>query len=141
MSTFQAFKLLPKMNPFETPRRPSMHPSPMFNITKTIFISIIQGIEFEEFSIPQRVATDNDSDFLPFMMALLEGFKNLLLNISPRQFSPKRILQQISYELFDSPSQSASKDTSCKLFKNIAQGIHYGVIENDNGNHFIPTSC
>ena len=128
------------MNPFETPRRPSMPPSPIFDITKPTFISIIQGIQFEKFSIPQRVAnlaTDNESDFLPFVMALLEEFKNLLLNISPRHTSPKRILQQIPYELIDPPSPSASKGTSRKLFQNVAHEIHHGGIENDNSKHFM----
>lgn len=131
------------MNPFETPRRPSMHASPTsFDITKPIFISIIQGIQFEKFSIPQRVAdlaTNDESDFLPFVMALLEGFKTLLPNISSRQPSPKQILQKIPYELFDSPSSSALTVMSCKLFENVAQGIHHSDIKNDNGNHFILT--
>ena len=132
----------PQNESFETPQKPSMHSLPTLEITKSIFISIIQGIQFEKFSIPQsaaNLATDDKSDFLPFVMALLEGFKDLLLDISPRQTSPKQILQQIPYDLIDSPSLSDSKVTACKLFENVAQGIHHSSIQHDNGNSFILT--
>jgi hypothetical protein len=126
-----------KMNPFETPQRQNLHPSFTYDITKQTFISIIQSIKFEKFSIAQRVATDDESDFIPFVSALLDEFRSLLVDISPQQCSPKRLLQQVPSELFNPPSPSPTRNVfSSKLVDEVVEPIdEVADVENDDGNN------
>ena len=100
--------------------------------TKQTVISIIENIDFEKFSIARSVAIDDESDFIPFVSALLDDFRSL---------QSKRLLKEGGSELFDPPSPSPTPTFPSQVSDEVAGQVDdlevagVTLINGNTGNH------
>ena len=96
------------MNPFSTPeRKPQAVHIQVFY--KADVIAFIQSMQFDYIELPLGMTTSSDnSDTSTFVRFFCDALADVLVQYAPKESSPKRLLNKMSFLEIDTPTKGPS---------------------------------